>query len=75
MELRELFDASLAVKEAIRDLLTTSEEPLSDREIARQLCLQAFNVSRRTVAQYREDLGIPARGLRQRNRILVEQLT
>jgi RNA polymerase sigma-54 factor len=66
MELCDLFDASLAVKEAIRALLIASPGPLSDREIAEQLHAQAFHLSRRTVAQYREELGIPCRSRRPR---------
>jgi RNA polymerase sigma-54 factor len=64
IEMRELFDSSLAVKEVIRALLAASPEPLSDREIAERLHRQSFDVSRRTVTQYREELRIPRRSLR-----------
>jgi RNA polymerase sigma-54 factor len=64
--LGDLFDRSLAAKEAIRQLVAESSEPLSDREIAQRLECQSFQLSRRTIAKYREQLGIPAQAQRKR---------
>ncbi|MCW5881379.1 MAG: hypothetical protein KIS91_10650 [Anaerolineae bacterium] len=67
MELRALFDGSLAAKAAIFEMLASDAGTLSDREIAERLRLQSFDLSRRTVTQYREELGIPRMGLRSRD--------
>lgn len=64
IELSDLFDGSLAAKEAIRRLLHTAGPGLSDRQIAAHLEEQAFCLSRRTVAKYRAELGIGAAGRR-----------
>ena len=63
--LSDLFDGSRSVKEALRDVLEQSENPLSDQALL--LCLQAqgWTLARRTVAKYREELGIPPRNRRQ----------
>lgn len=66
IDLSDLFDGSLAAKEAIRELVVTSDEPLSDREIAVRLRSESFDLSRRTIAKYREQLGIPTQGRRKR---------
>lgn len=63
--LRDLFDASLPVKEALRKLLAESAAPLSDREIAERLKTEGLVVARRTIGKYREQLRIPNRHLRQ----------
>lgn len=63
--LRDLFDASLPVKEALRKLLAESAAPLSDREIAECLKTEGLVVARRTIGKYREQLRIPNRHLRQ----------
>jgi RNA polymerase sigma-54 factor len=68
IEFNELFDGSLAAKEAIRQLIRTPGKPLSDREIAAQLQGQSLGIDRRTVAKYRAQLGIPTMGRRQRAR-------
>jgi RNA polymerase sigma-54 factor len=65
IELSNLFDGSLAAKEAIRRLIQTTGKPLSDRQIAEQLEEQSLCISRRTVAKYRAELGIMAMGQRQ----------
>jgi RNA polymerase sigma-54 factor len=65
VELSDLFDGTLAAKEAIRELVT-GDEPLSDREIALRLRNQSFDLSRRTIAKYREQLGLPTQGHRKR---------
>jgi len=50
------------VKEAIREIVESEdkERPLSDSKIAEILKSMGFNVARRTVAKYRESLGIPS---------------
>jgi RNA polymerase sigma-54 factor len=49
-----------AVKDAIARLVEEEDpaNPLSDQEMARRLAEQGFNVARRTVAKYREELKI-----------------
>lgn len=73
IELGEMFDASLAAKEAIRELLEATSEPLSDREIVSRLGSQSFDLSRRTVAKYRQQLNIPGRAIRQRRKFIEHQ--
>ena len=65
IEFSDLFDRSLAAKEAIRQLIRTSGRALSDREIALQLEGQSLGIARRTVTKYRGQLGIPIMGRRQ----------
>ncbi len=52
--------------EKIRDLVFTedSEKPLSDQKIVQLLKDEGLPIARRTVAKYREELGIPASHLR-----------
>jgi RNA polymerase sigma-54 factor len=52
--------ASESVKEKIRQIVGVEnpEKPLSDREIVDLLKQQNINIARRTVAKYREMLGI-----------------
>jgi RNA polymerase sigma-54 factor len=52
--------SSLSVKKMISDLLETEEpaKPLSDQEIAQVLKGRGLVIARRTVAKYREELGI-----------------
>jgi RNA polymerase sigma-54 factor len=52
--------ASESVKEKIRQIVgnENQEKPLSDREIVELLKQQNINIARRTVAKYREMLGI-----------------
>lgn len=56
--------SSRAVKEKIKELIENEDKraPLSDEEISRLLSEMGLNVARRTVAKYRESMGIlPAR--------------
>ncbi|ADU96438.1 RNA polymerase, sigma 54 subunit, RpoN [Thermovibrio ammonificans HB-1] len=50
-----------SVKEAIRRIIESEDKrkPLSDSKIARLLAEQGIKVARRTVAKYREEMGIP----------------
>jgi len=59
MPLSDFFDPSIATKEAIRQLLTHANKPLSDHEIANHLQAQGLKLARRTVAKYRQQLNIP----------------
>jgi RNA polymerase sigma-54 factor len=64
----DVFDGSLAVKDAIREIIADEEqrEPLSDEEIAAHLREQGMFVARRTVAKYREAIHILPSTLRGR---------
>ena len=52
--------SSVSVKKMIRDMVEAEEAAaaLSDQEIARALHGQGLTIARRTVAKYREELGI-----------------
>jgi RNA polymerase sigma-54 factor len=52
--------SSVSVKKMIRDMVEAEEAkgPLSDQEIAQTLHAQGLTIARRTVAKYREELGI-----------------
>lgn len=61
--LSDLFDRSLAAKDAIASIIATREgQPLSDYEIATRLRDESIYLARRTVAKYRREMGIPAMG-------------
>jgi RNA polymerase sigma-54 factor len=64
--LASFFDSSAAVKEAIKELIAQENEPLSDREIAERLAQRGHHIARRTVAKYRNALGILPASLRRR---------
>jgi RNA polymerase sigma-54 factor len=59
LPLSTLFDASLPLKEAMRQVLFEAAGPLSDREMAERLKAQGLDVARRTVAKYRGQLNLP----------------
>jgi RNA polymerase sigma-54 factor len=52
------FVANLGVKDLIKDLIENEENPLTDQELADLLSDRGIPVARRTVAKYREQLGI-----------------
>jgi len=62
------FDGSLAAKDALRAIIASEppDRPLSDAEIAESLRKQGFVLARRTVAKYRESLGLLPADLRRR---------
>ncbi len=62
------FDASLSVKEVIKDLLATENprKPFSDEQISAELSKQGIEIARRTVTKYREALKIPPAAQRRR---------
>jgi len=64
----DVFDGSLAIKDAIREIIAKEERlhPLSDEEIGGALREQGMFVARRTVAKYREAIHILPSTLRGR---------
>ncbi len=58
------FVANLSIKDVIKDLISREATPLTDQELANTLCDLGINVARRTVAKYREQLGILPSSLR-----------
>jgi RNA polymerase sigma-54 factor len=52
--------SSISVKKTIQDLVAQedAQKPLSDQEITRSLKQAGLTIARRTVAKYREELGI-----------------
>jgi len=61
--------SSVVVKERIRELIEAEDarKPLSDARIARQLNRLGIRIARRTIAKYREELGIPSSEQRRRS--------
>ena len=79
MELKNFFTAAIktadgaeassdSAKEKIRDIISEEDpsKPLSDERISELLSAAGFSVARRTVAKYREELGIAPKTLRRR---------
>ncbi len=60
----DFFTASLSVKDVIKEIIENEERPLTDQEIAERLAERGITVARRTVAKYREQLGILPSSLR-----------
>jgi RNA polymerase sigma-54 factor len=58
LPLATMFGASTSVMEALRDLLATSEHPVSDDGLAAELTRRGHHVARRTVTKYRHALGV-----------------
>jgi RNA polymerase sigma-54 factor len=58
------FVANLSIKDVIKDLIGRETTPLTDQELANTLCDLGISVARRTVAKYREQLGILPSSLR-----------
>ncbi len=57
--LSDLFDGSLAVKCVIEEIVLQENEALSDQRIADVLQGRGYEIARRTVAKYRDAVGIP----------------
>ncbi|HEX3015441.1 MAG TPA: RNA polymerase factor sigma-54 [Desulfobacteria bacterium] len=57
-----------SVKRMLKDLISAEDQrkPLSDQKITDLLIDRGINISRRTVAKYRDELGIPSTTLRKR---------
>ncbi|WP_234122573.1 RNA polymerase factor sigma-54 [Clostridium hydrogenum] len=60
--------SSIAVKESIKELIDNENKvsPLSDQKISEILNSKGMNISRRTVAKYREEMNIKASSKRKR---------
>ncbi len=60
--------SSTAIRALIRKLIAgeSARKPLSDSKIAQELMEQGINVARRTVAKYREAMGVPPSNERKR---------
>jgi len=56
--LSDFFTPSLSAKDVIKDIIEHEAEPLTDEQIAERLGAMGIVVARRTVAKYREQLGI-----------------
>ncbi len=56
------------IKSVLRELVSGEDpvKPLNDESLAELLAAKDINISRRTVAKYRKDLGIPSAGKRKR---------
>ena len=54
--------SSLTVKGKIQHLIQEEDakRPLSDSELTRMLQREGINIARRTVAKYRDELGVPS---------------
>ncbi|MGH2486466.1 MAG: RNA polymerase factor sigma-54, partial [Ktedonobacterales bacterium] len=52
------FVANLGIKDIIKDMIDSEGTPLTDQELADMLGTHGIPVARRTVAKYREQLGI-----------------
>jgi RNA polymerase sigma-54 factor len=66
--LADFFDASLPAKDLIKRLISQEERPLSDGQIAKELTRRGLPLARRTVAKYRQALGILPANLRRSGR-------
>ncbi len=56
--LAKFFDRSLSVRDRVRALVESETRPLTDDEIAEALGREGVRIARRTVAKYRNMLGI-----------------
>lgn len=52
------FSASLSVKDVIHEIIAKEQTPLTDEEIVKLLEQRGISIARRTVAKYRNQLGI-----------------
>jgi RNA polymerase sigma-54 factor len=62
--LAKFFDRSLSVRDRVRAIVEAESKPLTDDEIADRLAEAGLQVARRTVAKYRNMLGILPANLR-----------
>ncbi len=60
--------SSETIKEKISDIISSEnpQKPLSDDKIAKLLETEGISIARRTVAKYRDELGIPSKTMRKR---------
>ncbi|WP_071393967.1 RNA polymerase factor sigma-54 [Bacillus tuaregi] len=61
-------ESSVVIKEKIKELIETENKakPVSDQMIVQSLMQNGVQISRRTVAKYREEMGIPGSSKRKR---------
>ena len=59
MPLAAFFGVDDAAKAALRAIIDAETVPLTDQDLAEALAGRGHRLSRRTVAKYRDDLGIP----------------
>lgn len=64
--LDDFFAAARPAQELLRELVAAESAPLSDQQLAALLAAQGYPIARRTVAKYRDQLGIPAQQQRAR---------
>lgn len=57
--LSDFFDGSLSIKCVIEEIVLQETQPLSDQRIADILQMRGHDIARRTVAKYRDAIGIP----------------
>jgi RNA polymerase sigma-54 factor len=62
--LAAFFDAGAGPRDALVRAVATEPRPLTDAELAAELARAGFPIARRTIAKYRDQLGIPAQALR-----------
>jgi len=60
----DFFQAALSVMDIIKEIIANEETPLTDHEISEKLAERGITVARRTVAKYRDQLGILPSSLR-----------
>jgi RNA polymerase sigma-54 factor len=58
--LRHFFSQKTSNREMLKELIAQEKTPLSDAQLAQKLLAQGIRCSRRTVAKYRAELGIPS---------------
>jgi len=58
------FKASLSVQDVLRELVAMEDHPLTDAELQALLAEQGYRIARRTVAKYRNEMGILPSSLR-----------
>ena len=64
--LDHFFDQSLAARHALKAIISTEQQPLTDEELVQHMAAQGYIVARRTVAKYRDIEHIPAASERAR---------
>ncbi len=58
------FQASLSVRDVLREIITSEDKPLTDAQLVSRLAEKGYHIARRTVAKYRDQLGILPSSLR-----------
>jgi RNA polymerase sigma-54 factor len=64
VSLSDFFDGSLAIKCVIEEIILEEAQPLSDQRIAEVLQARGCEIARRTVAKYRDAIGVPPARIR-----------